>query len=98
VRKLNPDLTGKRGFRTCAEYEDAHGRWVRSEAFNVRSCAGSGWMEGVAQSCAVVSGLLMHTVESHSPVKLFRPSAVSRPPLLILYGLSSCNTLPMVTG
>lgn len=65
MRKLDPDFAGKRRFRTCAENEDADGRRVWSEAFDVRSSPGSGWMESVAQSCVVVSGLLVHVSESH---------------------------------
>ena len=32
------------------------------------------------------------------PLKLLSPSIVRRPPDLILYGLSSCKTLPTVSG
>jgi hypothetical protein len=34
----------------------------------------------------------------YSPLKLLRPSVVNLPPVRILYGLSSCKTLPTVNG
>ena len=40
-----------------------------------------------------------YNLELHnSPLKLLRPSVVNLPPARILYGLSSCRTLPTVNG
>ena len=57
VGELDPDFAGKGRFGPCAEDEDADGRWIWAEAFDVETCAGAGWVEGVAESCRSVSGI-----------------------------------------
>lgn len=48
VRELDPDLAGKRGFCARAENEQTHGWGIWAQAFDIRTCACEGWMEGIA--------------------------------------------------
>lgn len=100
--KLDPNVTGKRGLGTGAQHE--YSCWWRlgSQALDGAITTRSGWVKSVTQSYVIkaVRGSFRRKCKGTQdlPLKLFNPSVVKRPPLRMLYGLSSCSTLPMVTG
>lgn len=89
VRELQPDFAGQRGLSAGAENEDPDRGCLQTQSFHVDVFAGLGRVKGVSEGYTPTTRLAADqhhqkqrrktAIVSNIPLKLFKPSAVSRP-------------------
>lgn len=101
--ELGPGIARKRRLCARAENEETHWRRLHAKVLDFSTATGLGRVKCVPQS---YKGNISDRVQQQDvgcirwyiPVKLLSPSGVSLLSSRRLYGLSSCNILPTVTG